>query len=91
VLETALSPLVRTGASPEGEAIRVAHLESAARLIAARLPEKTIPPVALNLYWTLYTGVLAFWANDASPKQEETLAVLDHYLNAFVRSLPQPA
>jgi AcrR family transcriptional regulator len=91
VLETALSPLVRTDASPEGEAIRVAHLEAATRLLAARLPEKALPPVALNLYWTLYTGVLAFWASDASPKQEDTLAVLDHYLKAFVRSLPQPA
>jgi AcrR family transcriptional regulator len=91
VLETALNPLVRTDARPEGEAIRVAHLEAATRLLAARLPEKDLPPVALNLYWTLYTGVLAFWASDASPKQEDTLAVLDHYLKVFVRSLPQPA
>jgi hypothetical protein len=43
--------------------------------------------VELNLYWTLYTGVLAFWASDSSPKQEDTLAILDHYLRAFVGSL----
>jgi AcrR family transcriptional regulator len=90
VLETALSPLARAEASPEGEAVRVEHLEAVGRLIAARAPATPPPPMALNLYWTLYTGVLAFWACDASPHQEDTLAVLDHYLRAFVASLPHP-
>ena len=90
VLETALSPLARAEASPEGEAIRVEHLETVGRLIAARAPGEPLSPVALNLYWTLYTGVLAFWACDSSPHQEDTLAVLDHYLRAFVGSLPHP-
>jgi hypothetical protein len=40
--------------------------------------------VAWQLYWTLYTGVLAFWAEDASPKQEDTLALLDQSLQMFV-------
>jgi hypothetical protein len=35
------------------------------------------------LYWTLYTGVLAFWASDASPKQENTLALLDESMTMF--------
>jgi AcrR family transcriptional regulator len=90
VLETALSPLARADASPAAEAIRVEHLEMVGRLVAARAPAEPLSLVALNLYWTLYTGVLAFWAGDASPKQEDTLAVLDHYLRAFVSSLPQP-
>ena len=90
VLETALSPLARADASPDGEAIRVEHLEAIGRLVAARAPGESLSPVAWNLYWTLYTGVLAFWACDASPHQEETLAVLDHYLRAFVASLPKP-
>ena len=90
VLDTALSPLARAEASPEGEAIRVEHLETVGRLIAARRPETTLSPMALNLYWTLYTGVLAYWVCDASPHQEDTLAVLDHYLRAFVASLPHP-
>jgi AcrR family transcriptional regulator len=89
VLETALSPLARADASPEGEAIRVEHLETVGRLVDARVPGKPLSPVALNLYWTLYTGVLAFWACDSSPKQEDTLAVLDHYLRAFMGSLKQ--
>jgi AcrR family transcriptional regulator len=90
VLETALSPMVRAEASPEGEAIRVEHLEAVGSLIAGRTPGGPLSPVALSLYWTLYTGVLAFWACDASPHQEDTLAVLDHYLRAFVGSLPHP-
>jgi AcrR family transcriptional regulator len=87
VLETALSPLARADASPEGEAIRLGHLEAAGRLAAAYLPAEGLSPVAWNLYWTLYTGVLAFWAGDSSPNQEDTRAILDHYLRAFVSSL----
>jgi AcrR family transcriptional regulator len=88
VLETALSPLARAESIPEGEAIRVEHLEAVTRLIAARGDDgRPLSPIALNLYWTLYTGVLAFWACDPSPRQEDTLAVMDHYLKAFVNSL----
>ena len=90
VLETALSPLARAEASPEGEAIRVDHLEVVGGLFAARAPGTPLTPMAWNLYWTLYTGVLTFWAADGSPHQEDTRAVLDHYLRAFVASLPRP-
>lgn len=87
VLETALCPLAHAGTRPEGEAIRAEHLELAGQLIAGRRDGKPLSSVTLNLYWTLYTGVLAFWASDRSPNQEETLAVLDHYLRAFAGSL----
>ena len=90
VLETALSPMARAEASPDGEAIRVGHLEAVGRVIATRAPREPLSPVAWNLYWTLYTGVLAFWAGDSSSHQEDTLAVLDHYLRAFVASLLPP-
>jgi AcrR family transcriptional regulator len=88
VLETALSPLARAQANADGEEIRVEHLEAVGRLIATRHTGEPLSSVAWNLYWTLYTGVLAFWACDASPHQEDTLAVMDHYLRAFVISLP---
>jgi hypothetical protein len=38
---------------------------------------------ALQLYWTLYAGVLAFWATCPSPKQEDTLALIDDSLDMF--------
>jgi AcrR family transcriptional regulator len=88
VLETALSPLARAEAHPRGEELRVGHLEAVQRLHRERGAGAPLSPVATMLYWTLYTGVLAFWTSDESPKQEDTLAVLDHYLRAFVDSLP---
>jgi hypothetical protein len=41
----------------------------------------------MQLYWTLYLGVLAYWATDVSPKQEDTMALLDQSLKLFVASL----
>src|SRR3954447_14977136 len=58
VLETALSPLASAGANPEAEAVRVEHLETVARLVAARRAGVAPSAMAMNLYWTLYTGVL---------------------------------
>jgi AcrR family transcriptional regulator len=81
VLETALSPISQ--AATNGEAsLRVQHLESVARIARAHGVAE-ISPVALQVYWSLYTGVLAFWAADKSPKQEDSLALLDNSLHMF--------
>jgi AcrR family transcriptional regulator len=88
VIEAALSPMVQSNGSSDGESIRLGHLAVAERLIAERFPDAVSSPVVMSLYWTLYTGVLGFWAGDASPGQEDTLAVIDHYLKAFAGSLP---
>jgi AcrR family transcriptional regulator len=81
VLETALSPLAT--AATNGEAgLRVAHLESVARIARAHGIAE-ISAVPLQVYWSLYSGVLAFWAADKSPRQEETLALLDNSLHMF--------
>jgi AcrR family transcriptional regulator len=81
LLETTLSPLV---AASDGEepSLRLSHLETVARL-AKKHGLGELSPVALQLYWTLCTGVLVFWANDRSPRQEDTLALLDHSLDMF--------
>jgi AcrR family transcriptional regulator len=86
LLETSLSPLSGPNVadnSSASETLRSEHLE-----IVANLGQKhgvvEISPVALQLYWTLYTGALAFWAADKSPKQEDTLALLDQSLAMFV-------
>jgi AcrR family transcriptional regulator len=82
LLETSLSPL--NDSPRDGSAsFRTGHLEVVAAL-AARHGYGELPPTALQLYWTLYTGVLVFWANDNSPKQEDTLALIDASLNMFV-------
>lgn len=82
LLETALSPLA--AAPPEEPAgFRTSHLEAVAALAAAH-GHRDLSPTALQLYWTLYTGVLVFWASDASPKQEDTLALLDDSIDMYV-------
>jgi AcrR family transcriptional regulator len=81
LLETALNPLA---AAPHDDAqsLRLSHLEGVSRL-AKRRGYGELSAVALQLYWTLYTGVLMYWAQDRSPKQENTLALLDESLAMF--------
>ncbi len=90
VLETALSPLAAdsTGGQPP---IRIAHLEVVSQIVARHGWHEALSQVALNLYWTLFTGVLAFWAKDASPRQEDTLALLDQSLAMFAGWLTSAA
>jgi AcrR family transcriptional regulator len=81
LVATALSPLA--AATDDGDqSLRLAHLEAVAEL-AKRHGLGELSSVALQLYWTLYTGLLLFWANDRSPKQEDTLALLDQSLAMF--------
>jgi AcrR family transcriptional regulator len=89
VLETALSPFARDAACEQAQQLRVNHLETVGKLITSRgLPASAIPGVmTMHLYWTLYLGVLAFWAADESPNREDTLVVLDQSMRLFSRSL----
>ena len=84
LLETYLHPLADAEFQGSGSplSLRAGHLQAVATL-AARHGFADLSPTALHLYWTLYTGVLAFWANDASPRQEDTLALIDDSLNMF--------
>ncbi len=87
VLETALGPIAdRRGDA--GEAMRRDHMGVVGRLLEDHGRPGPIDPGSAHLYWTLYVGVLSFWAHDASPNQEDTLAVLDQSLRAFVSILP---
>jgi len=78
-LETCLSPLAASAS-----ATRASHLETVAAIAARHGCFNAMTPVALQLYWTLLTGALAFWSQDKSPRQEDTLALLDQSLNMFV-------
>ena len=83
-LETLLSPLARFSSDHAGDSIRTEHLENVEQLIVSHGMTKPLSPVTMQLYWTLYLGVLAFWAADASSNQEDTLALLDQSLKLFV-------
>ena len=54
---------------------------------AERITGTAFDPVQRHLYWTLYSGVVTFWVADDSPKQEQTLALLDQSMKLFVASL----
>jgi AcrR family transcriptional regulator len=83
VLDTALSPL--TSEQNDGvPSLRTTHLETVSLIVSRHGQERSLSSVALQLYWTLFTGVLAFWSRDASPRQEDTLALLDQSLAMFV-------
>ncbi|MDA1053942.1 MAG: TetR/AcrR family transcriptional regulator [Planctomycetota bacterium] len=82
LLETWLCPIAESVDSNGGNLSRVEHLEMVDSL-AREHGLGELAPVALQLYWTLYTGVLAFWAADKSPKQEDTLALLDESMAMF--------
>lgn len=80
--ERSFSPLAARQ-SESGDTLRTGHLEAVAG-ICLRHGWSELSPVACQLYWTLYAGALAFWAADSSPKQEDTLALLDESLAMFV-------
>lgn len=84
VLETAFSPLTEASNPNAQSALRINHLEEVVALARAHGLEMSLTPIALQMYWTLYLGVLWFWTNDKSPKQEDTLALLDQSLDMFV-------
>src|SRR5690349_10879115 len=83
LFETAFSPLTAARQSDSGNNLRSEHIETVGELVHKHgFPE--LSPVTLQVYWTLYIGVLSFWAVDKSPKQEDTLALLDQSFAMFV-------
>ena len=85
--ESIFSPLARPSDARAGDAIRVGHLEKVQEIITTHGFTAPRSTVAVQLYWTLYLGVFAFWAADESPGQEDTLALLDQSLKLFVSTL----
>ena len=88
--ETIFSPARHLLAGTPGDSLRVNHLKAVAEIVAAHGVLGPLPALTMQLYWTLYLGVFAYWVGDESPKQEDTLALLDHALKLFVASLNQP-
>jgi AcrR family transcriptional regulator len=87
--ENIFSPMRRSTGSGPGESLRANHLEAVERIIRSHGFEGALPPLTMQLYWTLYLGAFAYWAGDDSPKQEDTLALLDQSLKLFTAALNQ--
>ena len=84
--ETILSPLRRYSRESAGDEIRTNHLETVEQILV-RHGIAAPKPVTMQLYWTLYLGVFAYWATDDSPKQEDSMALLDQSLKLFIGAL----
>ncbi|OWK36743.1 Transcriptional regulator, TetR family [Fimbriiglobus ruber] len=84
VLEAVLKPPSGAADDPETAAVRAGHLDRVRGLLATHRPAVPTGPVTEHLYWSLYAGVLTFWAAAPPPDRDETLAVLDHSVRAFV-------
>jgi AcrR family transcriptional regulator len=99
VLIRGLGPHAQSALAGEGERIRTNQLDTVRELIveingqsdsedSEQQAEPPIPSaVALHLYWTLFLGVLGYWAIDESPHQEDTLVLLDQSMRLFVNAL----
>ena len=85
--ETIFSPLARQNAESPGDSIRVDHLELMHSILISHGFPSDLPAVTVQLYWTLYMGVFAYWAADNSPEQEDSLALLDQSLKLFSGTL----
>ena len=85
VLEAGLSPLRADADADQG--FRGRHLELVDRLLAEHVPSDRDAWLDRHLYWTLYLGVLSFWARDDSDQQEASLAFLDRSTRLFCHAL----
>ena len=84
------SPLAQPAREDPGAEIRTRHLQAVQKILARQGAPQPLPAVLVQLYWTLHIGAFAFWANDSSPHQEDTLALLDRSLKLFAASLSGP-
>jgi AcrR family transcriptional regulator len=82
VIQVALSPLVAGDRLSDIDALRVRHLRRVSEILASHgLPDSL--PVSVQLYWTLYLGILSYWISDRSPKQEDSRVLIDQSVSMF--------
>lgn len=82
LIQIALSPHAVSGVAGDVDAIRLSHLQRVQEILASH-NLSDVSPVATQLYWTLYLGILSYWTRDRSPKQEDSLALVDQSVAMF--------
>lgn len=87
VLERAMSLFSKASISSEGETARIEHLEIVQEIITKHGHSSVPEAISSSLYWSLYLGILAFWSNDDSRNQEETLALVDYSINLYSQTV----
>jgi AcrR family transcriptional regulator len=84
VIEKAFAAPVLSGDGEDGQRLRGEHLQAVAEILHAHHIDPERWSMTAPIYWALYVGVLTFWGRDKSPKQEDTLAMLDQAVDMFV-------
>lgn len=87
VIESTMSLFAKQKTCQAGETTRIEHLKAVQDIILANGGHKIPEFISLSLYWSLYLGILAYWSNDASRNQEETLVLIDFTMKLFTRML----
>ena len=88
VAETMLGPFnVAGGAGEIASSIRDAHLEELTGLLGKYGFKYEPAHVILQLYWTLYLGLITSWSRESGREESETLAVLDRTTRMFLSML----
>jgi len=84
VIETAFAVPVLSADGRRGQRLPGEHLEAVAEILETHRIDSERWSMTAPIYWALYLGVLTYWGRDKSPKQEDTLAMLDQAINMFV-------
>lgn len=91
VLERSLSPFPKLSGNEEGEhqgeSVKQPHLSCVQNMIQNQGIDIQIEDITLNIYWSLYLGILAFWLKDSSPQQQQSQAMIDYSLRVFVQTI----
>ena len=90
VIQAALSPLVAADRLKDIDALREHHLGRVSETLSAH-GFADPSSVHLQLYWTLYLGILSYWISDRSPKQEDSRVLIDQSVSMFCDWLRRPA
>jgi AcrR family transcriptional regulator len=91
VIDTALAMPAISSDRKGGPQLISQHLQAVGEILRAHEVDPDKWSMTAPIYWALYVGVLKFWGLDKSPKQEDTLAMLDQSMNMFVKWLESGA
>ncbi len=87
VFESAMSPFSKVKINNAEKNIKLKHFGIVKEIISKHGYSKLPDFILLNLYWSLYLGIIAFWSNDRSYNYEETLSLIDYSLKIFVNTI----
>ncbi len=82
VIDTVFHPVALDDNS--SSSIRTVYFESLHEIFSNHKLESKLTAAGAHLHWSLVVGVLSFWTADSSPKQEDTLALLDQSVQMFL-------